>query len=382
MNAVTRIEGQSGRWYRRVLTVGLGLALFASAEARGRASVVVLPIVHQGLNAKDATRLQEAALQVARRHFRSVAPTPPVEVEAMKLAAGCLALDAPCLARIARTLGASRALLVRLTRDGASVRMSAQLAGRRRSRERSLDVALVDGPSLVPEFRWRLARLFGSSAPPPAGRIALSLPDSAAVLATVIRLDDKVVPRKARYAVAPGTHEVQVECPGFAPWHWRGAVPIGGRVDLKVALTRAAPAPAPAAATPVDRGLAAQRTQAPAAGDSGGRLYTWIFAGGAVASAAVGTLFGIQVLNAEKRAEDEPCQDGQAGDFCARARRAATATYIAWPLAGVLTGLSVAAYVLEGPDDEGPRQAAGPSAQWAPWVSAEGGGLSVSGRFE
>lgn len=101
--------------------------------------------------------------------------------------------------------------------------------------------------------------------------------------------------------VSPGEHTVELRLRFHHAEERRLVVAFGSKRELEVSLTRAAPLAPPAAADPEGSSKESSGYRATPA--------FWIFAGGAVAAAGVGTAFGLMALDKHSVFEDRPTRD-------------------------------------------------------------------------
>jgi len=162
--------------------------------------------------------------------------------------------------------------------------------------------------------------------------------------------------------VTPGAHEIRVEKDGFHPFALRVTVPVGEEVAAEANLvSEAGPAPAPSA---------------PAEAAQGPRVYTWIAA--AVAGAAIvgGSVLGVLALgsrddaNAEIRGDRATYDDARSS-----AEDLALFADVAFIVGGAAAAATVLLFVIE------PGWGESEDTAMAPLFVADGGGLSVAGRF-
>ncbi|MCK6550657.1 hypothetical protein L6R52_32770, partial [Myxococcota bacterium] len=210
-------------------------------------------------------------------------------------------------------------------------------------------------------------------------------------------------------SVAPGARKLEVRRPGHEPLTWTGAVRPGRRVEVSVALARAADGlaattlPSERAADGADGALLGSTAGVSASVERPSLLYTWVLAGGAAVSTGLGLYFVAKQAGLESDLEAEcdgatiegrfvcrnpayqSCAAFPDRDVCRSGRTTETATYVLFPLAGALAAGAVAAFFLEdGPamwssggdaGDEGARISAG-------LVPLEGGVLgAVRGSY-
>lgn len=346
----------------------LVLAVGQRAEAAPRGSLLALGLEASGLSADlvaslDAAMRAEADDVTGRRV--KLLPKPAIDFEGMRLAAGCADDGPECLTTIARTMGATQVLRVRLVGDPlrARVELTVLEVSSGKAQTTTGELTEIDADSGL-ELRILVAQAFGVKKDAPPGSIALSLTGSGPLDGAELMLDDRRVEASALKRVSAGSHRLEVRQQGFETFLWRGAVRPGRETRVEVAFQPKAPPPVAltgaGAATP-EVGSGSEVEPPPTTVDAsaeraGPNLVLPVILGG-VAAAAI--LFGSIEFGLMKSAEsslaeacrlpenaarcaptpgagETVCDSANPLDHCADGERAATLATISFVSAGVL----------------------------------------------
>lgn len=359
-----------------LLVVGLATPAWAQQQA-----LLALQLEGPGLPA-DTVKALDAAL---REELPSVAgklkvlKRPALDYAGLREATGCADASNSCLQAIGRTVSAAQ--VVRATLDGspeaAQLKVVIVEVGAGKVRSYAADLVDVTADSTT-ELRHHVAVAFGAKRELAPGAVALYVSSAVGKLDGAEVFVDGVAVKPADLGkLTPGRRTLEVRQQGFEPFRATTTVRPGREARIGVSFTPTRPvvaevpvaSPAPADPTPsIDAAPAPSASPSPAvvvtqpperAGPN--YLVPAVLGVGALASAVVATVHGLQVLSAEADHEtlcdvrenrDPRCgpraDPGEACTLpeCESARRDATVATVFWVVGGVLAASAVTSYVI------------------------------------
>jgi hypothetical protein len=360
-----------------LLVVGLAAPAWAQQP-----TLLALQLEGAGLPA-DTVKALDAAL---REELPSVAgklkvlKRPALDYAGLREATGCADASNSCLQAIGRTVSAAQ--VVRATLEGTpeATQLKIVIVEVGVGKVRSYAADLVDvTPDSATELRHHVAVAFGAKRELAPGTVALYVSSAVGKLEGAEVFVDGVAVKPADLGkLAPGRRTLEVRQQGFEPFRATTTVRPGRESRVGVSFTPSRPAavaevaptptPAPADPTPsIDAAPAASEpapavvvTQPPErAGPN--YLVPAVLGVGALASAVVATVHGLQVLSAEADHEtrcDVPGErDPRCGPRnnpgaectlpeCESARADATVATVFWVVGGVLAASAVTSYII------------------------------------
>ena len=322
------------------------------AEAQPR-RILVLPLTSDFLPERLARQIEEQLRdEIASSLPRyQVLPRPALDLQSLKLAAGCGSDSPKCFALIGRTVQATFVVYVSLLGSEKQAVLQVRRVSSRRAKESKYEAELADvGAGSSKELRWHVATALGARPPPLMGRIVLmSASKMGSLDGARILLDDQTVPLSALEQVNPGRHRIEVRKTGFRTFVRMVSVKPGRDTPVRVSFVpREAPPPSPPVASnppPIIPPTASVRVE-----ESSGPVWTWILGAGAVVAAGTATVFGVQVLGLESDAESAElnCEsEHRSDDICSDGRSRALMANVTWGVAGALAVGAVIAYFVE-----------------------------------
>lgn len=419
----------------------LVLALIAPLSAAGTAearpirgpgkSVLLLRLEAKDLPAALSAKLDLVAREQIKASLRGVhlLPPPALDFDSMRVAAGCVDEGPDCLANLGGTLGAGRVIRIQIDKAAAKTSQvtltSVVLRDRRHPQTTRFEIEDLDDGA-AEEFRYQIAVAMGDQRrPAPRGAIVLAGPSEIGALEGVeIFLDDRKVAQQGLAKLPPGDHRLQLHKEGYASIA-RNVVVRPGRdtvvpVDFDhptvdaVAVPLQVPGGAAVADAPrlMPTGESSSLAESPSAlrldasppGTGPHLFYSWFLGGGALAALAVGIGFAVDIHSVLStidqkcgmRDKDNRCTGpqrvdcdaptGAAVSLCSRGHRDEIATWIAFPVAGVLSGLAAYAFIKEegltlfGGGGSGP-EADAPAVSGVITPLPGGGTAALLGRF-
>jgi hypothetical protein len=368
------------------------------AEAAKRREIILVMRVDGDAEPDTLKALETAARKQTAESVRpsKLLPPPALDFESMRVAAGCSEENAKCLASIGETLGAT--MVVRIKVVGTKFAINVV-----RVRDKKGTSSTPESPNLdADELRYHLALALGDRGvkPPkkpegPGGLVLVAANSETSLDDIEVFLDDKKFPVSALKALPSGQHQLEVHKPGHEPFLWSGAVRPGQQTKVAVELrpikeeTVAAVQPPPEKKDPTPPVELAEKTPPPSEqqqtlandpitsveqpiGERKPQLfYTWMLAGGAVATTVLGISMYAYMNSLESRIVDacggedrigmvdgekkcvnpvgtfEGCPEGSDSPRCVNGRRAAALTWVSFIGTGVLSAAAVGMFFAE-----------------------------------
>lgn len=365
----------------RTLSIPLLVVGLAAPAWAQQPTLLALQLEGAGLPA-DTVKALDGALRdelPAVAGKLKVLKRPALDYAGLREATGCADASNSCLQAIGRTVSATQ--VVRATLDGtpeaAQLKVVIVEVGAGKVRSYAADLVDVTADSAT-EVRHHVAVAFGAKRELAAGAVALYVSSAVGKLdGAEIFVDGVAVKAADLGKLAPGRRTLEVRQQGFEPFRATTTVRPGreSRVGVSFTPTRpvvaeVAPSPPPAGSDPTpDIGaVPAASPPAPAvvvtqpperAGPN--YLVPAVLGVGALASAVVATIHGLQVLSAETDHETK-CnvrenRDPRCGPRadpgpectlpeCESARTDATVATVFWVVGGVLAASAVTSYVI------------------------------------